>query len=345
MPLKRVTKTAIILPKEDIMGSFESKKLALIRILEILRKYTDENHLLTQEQIIAILMRDYGIEIERKAVGRNVSLLKEAGYDVVSTAGGCYLADRLFENGELRLLIDGVMCSKHVPATHTIDLIKKLASLGNKYFNSSVKNIYSVRDRNKSDNKQLFLNVEICDEAIEKNKKVRFIYNKYGVDKKLHSTSTNVVSPYQMILHNQHYYLVAYSDKWQKMRHYRMDKITEISLLDERAVPLRTISGYENGIDYKHLSAGLPYMFTDEPQRIEFIAKESIIDQIIDWFGYDVKIVKNGDGEYKITMNASLNAMEFWAMQYLNYVEILSPTELRNRIKENINQANEKYGE
>ena len=174
---------------------------------------------------------------------------------------------------------------------------------------------------------------------------MRFIYNKYGEDKKLHSTSTNVVSPYQMILHNQHYYLLAYNDKWQKMRHYRMDKITEIALLEEVAVPLRTVKGYENGVNYKHISAGLPYMFTDEPQRIEFLVKESIIDQIIDWFGYDVAIEKVGNETFKITLQASLNAMEFWAMQYLNYVQILSPTELRNRIKENLKNAIEKYRE
>ncbi|MBE7088599.1 MAG: WYL domain-containing protein [Clostridiales bacterium] len=325
------------------MESLEPKKLALLRILQLLQKHTDEKHLLTQEQISTLLYREYGIEIERKAVGRNISLLKEAGFEIEPTNSGCYLAERLLENSELKLLIDGVLCSKHISPKHTAQLIKKLASLSNKYFKSSIKNIYSVNDWNKAQNAELFLNVEIVDDAIEQNKQITFIYNKYGEDKKLHSSSKNTVSPYQMILHNQHYYLIAYNEKWKQMRHYRMDKITQMHIMESVRTPLRQIEGFENGINYKHISSALPYMFTDKPQTIEFLAKKEIIDQIIDWFGYDIKIVSVDEDTFKINFVASINAMEFWAMQYLNFVEIIKPAELRDRIKNNLLSANKKY--
>ncbi|MBR6015470.1 MAG: WYL domain-containing protein, partial [Firmicutes bacterium] len=61
------------------MGVLEPKKMALLRILQILEEDTDMEHHLTQEQIAAKLERDYGIEMERKAIGRNLALLDEAG--------------------------------------------------------------------------------------------------------------------------------------------------------------------------------------------------------------------------------------------------------------------------
>ena len=41
----------------------EAKKLALLRILQILEKYSDYDHPLTQDEIAHHLSHDYGIEI------------------------------------------------------------------------------------------------------------------------------------------------------------------------------------------------------------------------------------------------------------------------------------------
>lgn len=101
----------------------ESKKLALLRILQILKDKSDVDHPLKQEDIANRIADDYGIEIERKAIGRNISLLREAGYDIENTRKGCYLAERDFEDSELRLLIDGVLSSRHINAKHSKDLI------------------------------------------------------------------------------------------------------------------------------------------------------------------------------------------------------------------------------
>ena len=94
----------------------ESKKLALLRILQILHMYSDIDHPLTQQKIGTLLVREYGIVLERKAIGRNLAFLREAGIDIAAFVQGCYLLDRLFEGSELRLLIDGVLSSKHISA-------------------------------------------------------------------------------------------------------------------------------------------------------------------------------------------------------------------------------------
>ena len=196
------------------MSSFEPKKLALIRILQILQKHSDFNHPLTHEDIGMMLENEYGIIIERKAVGRNLSLLKEAGFDIESKRNGSYLESRDFDDAELRMLIDGVLSSKYITANHSKDLIERFCGLSNRYFRSHIKNIYSVNDWSKTDNQALFLNIELVDEAIEQVRQIHYDYNKYGLDKKLHKSSYQRVSPYQLILHNQRYYLMGYSDYW-----------------------------------------------------------------------------------------------------------------------------------
>ena len=324
------------------MNSLEPKKLALLRILQILEQYSDIDHPLKQEDIARYLDRDFGIVIERKAIGRNILLLKDAGYDILSDRRGCYLVSREFEDSELRLLIDGVLASKHITAKHSKELIEKLCSLSNKYFRSHVKNIWSVNEWSKTDNQALFYNIEIVDAAIEQGKQIAFCYNKYGADKKLHKTSDHRATPYQMILRNQRYYLIACNEKWKNLGHYRLDRITDIRLMDEPATPLRSLPGHESGIDYKEYATSLPYMFTDQLENIEFLAELGIVDQIVDWFGDNARIEQSGD-KLKVSVKVSPMAMEYWAMQYLNSVEILSPASLRERIASNLEAARGKY--
>ena len=326
------------------MDSLEPKKLALIRIWQILQKYSDAEHPLTQDDIAELLDHDYGITIERKAVSRNLSLLKEAGIEIASRRAGNYLETRDFEDSELKLLIDGVLCSQHINPRQSSDLIEKLCKLSNQYFRSQVKNIHTVKDWNKTENPALFFNIEMVDIAIEEGKQLQYDYNKYGLDKQLHKSSFQRVTPYQLILHNQRYYLMAYSGYWGNMVFHRLDRISNIRLYDKPAQPIREIPGYESGIDYKKIASTMPYMYTDEPERITFLADIAIIDQIIDWFGKDIIIQKTADENMvSIALWASPNAMEHWATQYINYVEVVSPAHLRDKIRQDLQRATEKY--
>ena len=322
----------------------ETKKLALLRILEILQKNTDFEHPLTHTEIAEVLQKEYGIEIERKAVGRNISLLLEADYDIITTKRGVYLNERKYEPSEIRLLIDGVLASQHIGVQHSKDLIEKLSSEENKYFRKNIKHIYAVNDFNKSDNSEVFYSIDVIHEAIENSKMVEYDYNKYGADKKLHKTSFQRISPYQLILHNQRYYLMGYSSYWDHMVYHRLDRITNMIVSDRPLVPIKEIKGYENGINYRNLTTSIPYMFSDAPEIIEMLAKDFIIDQVIDWFGKDIKITKTENKEiYKITLKSSPTAMLFWAMQYTDECEVIKPLSLREKIKETIKKAKGKY--
>ena len=323
----------------------EPKKLAILRIWQILRKHSDYDHPLKQEDIIKYLDEEYGIQMERKAIGKNIADLRDAGIEIGSCRNGSYIDSREFEDSELRLLIDGVLQSKYITAKHSKDLIDRLCGLSNKYFRSHVKNVYSVNDWSKTENQAIFYNIEVIDEAIATGKMVQYDYNKYGTDAKLHKSSFQRISPYQLILHNQRYYLMGYSSYWGNMAFHRLDHITNMRVYDKPAIPITSVKGYENGIDFKQIASTMPYMYTDTPERIEFIADEYIVDQIVDWFGTDIKMSKlpDDDKKVKVELIASPNAMEHWALQYLNHVEVTKPDSLRTKIKEAIIRALNKY--
>ncbi len=326
------------------MESLEPKKLALIRILQILEKHTDIDHPLTQDKILSLLEEEYGITVERKAIGRNISLLCEAGYDIVVTSKGSYLAERTFEDSELRLLIDGVLSSKHITTKHSKDLIAKLSSLSNKYFSKHIKNIYSINDWNKTENAGVFFIIDIVDEAISEGKMVEYDFNKYGQDKALHKSSFQRVSPYQLILHNQRYYLMGYSSYWKHMVYHRLDHITNIRVSDRDAIKINEIDGYENGINYQNITTSMPYMFSDTPERVTFLIDEKAIDHAIDWFGKSIEIENSGvEGKLKISLSTSPSAMLYWSLQFAEKVEILSPLSLRERVLEALENAVKKY--
>ena len=234
------------------MYTAKSKKMLNMNILEILKKYSDENHRLNQKEIIDLLESEYQMTVDRKAIKRNLMNLLDSGYELEYTEtvrtnkkgeqetlySDWYLV-RDFTDAELRLLIDSLLFSKHIPYSQCKELIGKLEALSNKYFKAKVKHIRTLPEK-MPNNKQLFYNIEILDEAISKGKKVEFNYNDFGIDRKLHHRMNSdgtvrkyVVNPYQMAAANGRYYLIANYDRYFNISHYRVDKISNVKILDE----------------------------------------------------------------------------------------------------------------
>ena len=127
------------------------KKLIIMNILDILKRYTDENHRLSQKEIQDILEREYDMTVERKAIKRNLMNLIEFGYNINYSESvrifkdkddkeqenvilSDFYLEREFTDSELRLLIDSVLFSNHIPYKQDKELVDKLASLSNIYF-------------------------------------------------------------------------------------------------------------------------------------------------------------------------------------------------------------------
>ena len=60
----------------------QPKKLMIMNILDILWKYTDEDHRLSQKEIADILKNEYDMKADRKAIRRNLMNLMDCGYEI-----------------------------------------------------------------------------------------------------------------------------------------------------------------------------------------------------------------------------------------------------------------------
>lgn len=314
-----------------------NKKMLNMLILEILRDCTDAEHHLTQQEIIDLLRLNYSMECDRRSIRNNIQSLKDMGYDII-TSRGCYLAEREFDDAELRMLIDSVLFSRSLSGAQARRLIEKLESFGNRYFRAKVSHVSNLPELFHSDNKQVMLALDVLNDAIEEKRKVSFVYNSYGTDFKLHPKREEpyIVNPYQMVANNGRYYLIGNYDKYDNVSHYRIDRITSVEMLSEPVKPKKEIKEFARGWTLpKHMAEHI-YMFSGESVTVKLITETYMMDDLIDWFGRDFSIIEKGDGKLEVTLKCNENAMKYWALQFGDNVEILSPKNMRDSIAESV---------
>lgn len=356
---------------------YTAEKILILDLLKILHKHTDETNRITQNEIIEILEKDYDTSVKRKTVKNNMEKLiryseredaneilystkirkrknKDTDKEEISEVFSDFGFVHDFSKGELRLIIDSILFSKQIPNNQREELIGKLENLSSKHFNSRMNHIRSLPN-NGLKNNDLFYNIEILDEAISKSKQVSFQYTRYDVDKKSRlvlKPQTNqdgiereyIINPYQMIAANGRYYLVCNNDRYDNISHYRVDRITNIKLLQENRKPMRDIKGLEQGLNLpKHIGEHI-YMFTGESTSVRLRFHKHFLNEFIDWFGTD-DISFSDQTEEEVTANVRVNriALRKWALQYALHVRVLSPESLVAEIKNDIDKARENY--
>lgn len=349
------------------MYTAQPKKLLIMNILDILRKYSDENHRLSQKDIADRLQSEYNMTADRKSIKRNLMDLVDFGYEIEYTEitrkipnaktgeleENVILSDfylvREFSDSELRLLIDSVLFSKHIPYSQCKELVEKLEGLSNQYFLSRVKHIRTMPE-DAPTNKQLFYTIETLDEAMTHGKQVEFVMNLYGLDKKLHPRLGKngvprrvTVNPYQIAAANGRYYLICNYEGYDNVIHCRMDRISDIRLLDTPRKPMKQVKGLENGLDLPRHMAEHIYMFAGPSVPVTFRFKKYLTGEIIDWFGKDVVFSDETEDEATARVTVNLDAMRRWALQYALHVQVLTPESLRDEVKEDIRKAAENY--
>ncbi|MBQ8540632.1 MAG: WYL domain-containing protein [Clostridia bacterium] len=330
------------------MYTIPPKKMITINILNILRKYSDMDHRLTGQEIMEYLKKDYYMDVDRKTVKRNLMNLTELDYGIdyeeitrtdakgrESSICTNWYIQREFDDSELRFLIDSLLFAR-VPSSQCRKLIEKLKGLSNIYFEKKLSHIYTNMAA-ESVNKELFYTVDVLSEAIEKKKKVSFVYNAYGRDKKLHPRREKlyVVSPYAMVALNGRYYLLCTSDNYDTVGNYRIDRITGITMLNEKAKS-------NEKLNISEYMAERPYMFTGKSERIRIKIDERVVDQAVDWFGDKIKF-EQSSGETFAEVYANREAFFHWALQYGLWVEVLAPADLRNKMVSAIERMRAKY--
>jgi len=309
-----------------------TEKAIAICLLEIMFEYSDENHILSMGEIISKINGRYGMKPDRRTIYSAFETLIELGYDISlykDNGKGYYLLDRHLEPSEAHLLSDAICTFPFISERQTAHLINKIQSLVSIYDRKQIRNLTVSRSDLKTVNKAVFYNIELLDEAIEKKVKVKFDYCDYGVDKQLHKRREKkyTVNPYGMVYSNEHYYLICIMAKQTNLSMYRIDRIQNIEItdyeLDER----------ENGFDPQAAVKNTVYGYTGEIGQVEMLVNAKKLNDVIDQFGTNIIISENDDGRLRINLKTSLMGIKYWALQYLDYVEITAPIDLRNEIK------------
>ncbi len=308
-----------------------TERAITICLLDVLREYSDFNHILSMSEIIGKIKNIYDLTPDRRTVYSALDTLVELGYDISfykENGKGYYLRDRLLEPSEAHLLSDAVCTFPFISEKQTAQLMKKIHSLVSLHERKQIKNLTVIRADQKTVNKNVFLNIEILDEAIERKRKVVFDYYDYGIDKQLHKRREKKykVNPYGMVYANEHYYLVCIMSRQQNVSMYRIDRMQNIEItdieLDER----------ENDFTPNYAVKSAVYAHTGATENIVMLVEPKKLSDVIDKFGTDIMLSETEDGRIKVCLKATAMGMKYWALQYLASVEVVEPKELRDEI-------------
>lgn len=349
--------------------------ILLFDILQVLKEHTDEDQGLGQKDIIDLLERKYGYEKlknRRLTVKRNLEKLihyqdlrdlneitmdtnirqskdtKTGEVEEVEVHSN-FVYEHDFTHEELYLIIDSLIFSEHIPSFQRKDMIKKLEGLTSKHFESRLDLVQTMSNSDPM-NKQLFNTIRSLYEAISKNKKVAFEYEQYAVDNKGKLTMQArpnqqgkprqyVINPYELVATNGRYYLICNYDPFDNLSHYRVDRILNIRLLDQQR---KSLEDLDEGIsvDLSTYMREHIYMFSGETITAEMRFNKRILGEFIDWFGNEgIQFKDQCEKEVTVSVRVNREAMRKWALQYGVHVQLLSPEDLVEDIKKDIQKA------
>lgn len=307
------------------MAKTEFTKQRLLHIMEILFQETDEAHPLTAENLKELLSQR-GISAERKSIYRDISLLQEAGWDIVSGGRGYFLASRDFELAELKLLADAVQCSRCITEKKSYELLRKLEKLTSRHNASQLRRQLQLVGRSKAENEQIYYNVDALYEAIAQNSEITFRYVDYRTDgSRVLREKQYRASPYGLCWDSENYYLVAHTPE-RGRTHFRVDRMAKIQCL---GTPRQHSEEYRN-LDMAQYSKQVFGMYGGEPVKVRLLFPEALVNSAVDKFGPRAMMVPQGDGTFTLTETVAVSPVFFsWVFSFGGRVKILEPESVR----------------
>ena len=316
------------------------KNMAPLLMLRILEERSDENHPLTRDEIERILDEEYGITLERKAFFRHMRsigarededldadeeriadirrVVTETKDDDGRPCAGFYFSDHKFTELELRVIIDALAGSPYLSQKETKELVQRLAALGSYSFQKKMAIYQFIGKGRKTENRNLMLNLEIIDEAINENKQISFdilCYDTHG--KQVPSDQPKVVcTPIRYFVKDRSYYLVAaktvdadllqyksfdFKEGDLQLEAYALSNIDSVEKLDLRAQNYRSIPDFRQGMDWQKFIQNHPTMelLWFKPDRCTFLCLRSMIEDIKARYGDDLRVRRLNDKEFE----------------------------------------------
>ncbi len=305
-------------------------------LMQILLERSDEEHPLNASALQKILDREYGVTVNRTTIYSDIAKLEDFGLDIVLCDGktkGYYIGSRQFELAELKLLVDAVQSSKFITEKKSRELIAKLETLCSQNEGKQLSNQVMIYRRAKTSNETIYYNVDMIHTAIYQNRQIAYQYVEWTVRKETelrHGGAFSEVSPLLLIWDDENYYLIAYDEKAEKIKHYRVDKMRSMRILEQERSP-RALEEQVDPVDFSKKTFG---MFGGEDSAVRFTGKNELAGVLLDRFGTDIWMRPLDDGHFTAQVTVTVSPQFFgWLTAIGSGLKITGPEEVKEKYR------------
>lgn len=320
-------------------------KLRTLYIMKMLLEKTDEKYTMSAADIDKAL-GDYGMSADRKTVYNDIETLREFGMDVLQTKGsnsGYYIGSRKFELPELKLLVDAVQASKFISRKKSEELIRKLESLASEPDARQLQRNVFIYNRPKTGNETIYYNVDKIHTAILENRQIQCQYAEWTVKKELipkKNGAVYTVSPWSLTWDDANYYLIAYDEASDCMKHYRVDKMQRTRVIRQERVGKERFQDF----DLVEFSKKTFSMYGGHDEEVTLQCGNELIGVILDRFGTDIMIVPADEGQFRVRVLVAVSPQFFgWVTGIGVRLRIAGPERVQKEYKEYLEGIMEGY--
>ena len=313
--------------------------------MKMLLEKTDEKYTMSAADIDKAL-GDYGMSADRKTVYNDIETLREFGMDVLQTKGsnsGYYIGSRKFELPELKLLVDAVQASKFISRKKSEELIRKLESLASEHDARQLQRNVFIYNRPKTGNETIYYNVDKIHTAILENRQIQCQYAEWTVKKELipkKNGAVYTVSPWSLTWDDANYYLIAYDEASDCMKHYRVDKMQRTRVIRQERVGKERFQDF----DLVEFSKKTFSMYGGHDEEVTLQCGNELIGVILDRFGTDIMIVPADEGQFRVRVLVAVSPQFFgWVTGIGVRLRIARPERVQKEYKEYLEGIMEGY--
>ena len=331
--------------KKIVRGPRLNQKLKIMYLMKILLEETDEDHDLTLNEIVEKL-KAYNVTAERKSLYSDIENLRTFGLDIIGMQyGKTYhykVASRQFQLVELKLLVDAVQSSRFITEKKSDELIAKLESYASKYEAKKLARQVNVNGRVKTMNERIYYSVDKIHEALNEESQIKFQYFTWTADKKMELKQGGAyysVSPWALCWDDEKYYLVGYDNREYKIKHFRVDKMADVSVVYEEREGKEEFSKMQMS-EYTNRLFG---MFDGNLETVTLLCENHAANVIIDRFGTDIPLMKTDAEHFSVRVRVSVSKLFLSWIMAIPGVKIVAPERTVDMMRSEIKRLQEMY--
>lgn len=365
--------------KQAQHGKKPNQKIKPYVVLQYLLRNTDENHVATAMDIVAYL-EECAISAERRSIYRDIEEINRVAlmldedctideaaeilendendnsklvvYD--KSRKGFYVRQRKFDLNDIRLLAECVYSAKFISQGQADRLAEVVCEFVSEHQAEKIRHNAFLTDRVKTNNRQVLSNIAAINEAMSRKidghphspEKISFQYLKYSITdmskqvERRHGAKY-IVSPFQLLINDGNYYLLAFDDRFKAMRTYRVDRMKNVSFLGE---PREGEEEFKK-IDLRTYTQRVFSMYGGEERLVQIRFINPLLDAVVDRFGTkDVQYSRVDDHHFCVSAKVEISDQFFaWVCGFGKRAKIINPSSVVEDMKKFLHNLTKMY--